>query len=197
MVAVGDPVRAERMRRLRNQGVTHDPVLMTQSGSFDADGERNPWSYEQIELGFNYRMNEMEAALGLSQLRKLDRFIARRTALADRYEALLRPLAPLVRPTPRGPGRPGLHLFSVLIDFEQAGVARADVMRRLAEAGIGAQVHYIPLYRQPYFIGRYGEARLSGAEAYYGRVLALPLFPAMQDEDVDRVVQTLGRALGI
>ncbi len=197
MVTTNDPDRAARMRRLRNHGVTHDPVLMTEAGSLDEDGVRNPWAYEQMELGFNHRMNEMEAALGLSQLGKLDRFIARRTGLADRYEALLKPLSPLVTPTPRGPGQPGLHLFSILIDFEALGVLRAEVMRSMSAQGIGTQVHYIPLYRQPYFKARYGEMRLAGAEAYYARVLALPLFPAMQDGDVDRVVQALVGALAL
>jgi UDP-4-amino-4,6-dideoxy-N-acetyl-beta-L-altrosamine transaminase len=196
MVTTKDRARAERMRRLRNHGVTHDPAMMTEAGSFDQQGARNPWIYEQTELGFNYRMNELEAALGCSQLGKLDRFVARRAALADRYDAQLQPLAPLVAPTPRGPGRPGLHLFTVLIDFETAGVDRAEVMRRLTAQGIGTQVHYIPLYRQPYFKARTGEMRLPGAEAYYARVLALPLFPAMQDEDVDRVVEALVRVLG-
>ena len=197
MVATNDVARAARMRRLRNHGVTHDAAMMTEAESLDPDGARSPWIYEQIELGFNYRMNEIEAALGLSQLNKLDRFIARRAALADRYEALVGPLAPLVMPTPRGPGRPGLHLFSILIDFEAGKVSRAETMRRLTAQGIGTQVHYIPLYRQPYFKARYGEMRLSGAEAYYARVLALPLFPAMQDGDVDRVVEGLRRSLGL
>jgi dTDP-4-amino-4,6-dideoxygalactose transaminase len=142
-------------------------------------------------------MNELEAALGLSQLAKLDRFVARRQALGDRYKTLLQPFAPIVGPVPIGPGQPGLHLFTVLIDFEAAGAPRAEIMRRLSAEGIGTQVHYIPLYRQPYFKACYGEMRLPGAEAYYARVLALPLFPAMQDGDVDRVVEALGRALKI
>ncbi len=197
MVALNDPARAERMRRLRNHGVTHDPALLVEAGSLDANGARNPWAYEQIELGFNYRMNELEAALGLSQLGKLPRFVARRRALADRYRDALSPLAPIVRPVDLGPGAPGLHLFQVLVDFEGAGVPRAEVMRRLAAEGIGTQVHYIPLYRQPYFKARYGETRMPGAEAFYARVLALPMFPAMTDEDVARVVGALCSAVGI
>ena len=195
MVTLNDPARAERMRRLRNHGVTRDTALMTEPDSMDEAGVLKPWIYEQIELGFNYRMNELEAALGLSQLSKLGRFVARRAALTDRYETLLRPLAQVVSPVPRGAGQPGLHLFTVRIDFEAAGVSRAEVMRRLSAEGVGTQVHYIPLYRQPYFKDRYGEMRLLGAEAYYARALALPLFPAMQDGDVDRVVDALTRAL--
>ncbi len=85
----------------------------------------------------------------------------------------------------------------MLIDFEGLGVNRGDVMRRLAERRIGTQVHYIPVYRQPYFARRYGEMRLAGAEAFYSRVLALPLFPAMANRDVERVAGALAEALGL
>ena len=198
MVTTNDPARAERMRRLRNHGVTRDPVLMRDGElSLDSKGAVNPWSYEQIELGFNYRMNELEAALGLSQLRRLDGFIGRRAELSARYDRRLAPLAPLVRPVSAGLGQtPSLHLHAVLIDFAGAGAPRAEVMRRLAERGVGSQVHYIPLYRQPYLRARYGDQRLPGAEAWYAQVLALPLFPAMADEDVDRVADALQAALG-
>ncbi len=198
MVLANDAPRAERMRRLRNHGVARDPALMLDAAlSLEEPGRPNPWSYEQIELGFNYRMNEMEAALGLSQLARLGVFVARRAALARRYDELLAPLAPLVRPVAAGEGQsPALHLYGVRVDFDAAGVPRAALMRRLAEAGIGTQVHYIPVYRQPYFRARYGEQRLAGAEAYYRHALTLPLFPAMADEDVDRVVEALRTALG-
>ena len=195
MVSLNDPERAARMRRLRNHGVTHDPAMMTEAVSFDADGARNPWSYEQGELGFNYRMDELSAALGVSQLGKLDRFVARRAALADLYDAALADLAPLVRPAPRAAGLPGWHLYQALIDFEAVGVSRAEVIRRLHAAGVAAQVHYIPLYRQPVFKARYGEMSLPGAEAFYAQALALPLFPAMADGDVGRVVEALAKAI--
>ena len=199
MATLNDPERAARMRRLRNHGVTHDPTMMSEAVSFDADGARNPWSYEQVELGFNYRMDEMSAALGASQLKKLDQFVARRVALADLYDAALADLAPLVRPAQSqregGAGAPGWHLYQVLIDFETAGVSRADVIRRLHTAGIAAQVHYIPLYRQPVFKAGCADMSLPGAEAFYGQVLALPLFPAMALTDVARVVEDLRLAL--
>ena len=197
MVTLGEADTAERLRRLRNHGVVKDPSMITDPAlSCDATGAVNPWSYEQIELGFNYRMNEMEAALGLSQLGKLEAFAARRRALSAAYDARLAPLA-TVRPVPRGAGELAPHLYQALIDFEGLGRPRAEVMRALAGRGIGTQVHYIPLHRQPYFRRRYGEQRFPGAEAFYDRVLALPLFPAMADGDVDRVVEALGAVLAL
>jgi UDP-4-amino-4,6-dideoxy-N-acetyl-beta-L-altrosamine transaminase len=198
MVALNDADRAERLRRLRNHGVTKDPALLTDPAlSCDPDGAVNPWSYEEIELGFNYRMNEMEAALGQSQLGKLAAFAARRRTLSAAYDQALAPLAPQVAPVPRGSGELAPHLYQVLVDFEAVGRSRAEVMRTLSAQGIGSQVHYVPVYRQPYFRARYGDMRLPGAEAFYAKVLALPLFPAMADGDVGRVVETLAAALGL
>ncbi len=198
MVTCNDSVRAERMRRLANHGVTKEvDMFRDEALSLDEAGEPNPWSYEQIELGFNYRMNEMEAALGLSQLSKLDIFVSRRHKLAALYDAALEPLRPAVEAILDRGGGAALHLYQVLIDFEALGVDRATAMRRLAALGVHTQVHYIPVYRQPYFRARYGVQRLPGAEAFYDRVLALPLFPAMRDGDVKRVVAALADALGL
>jgi dTDP-4-amino-4,6-dideoxygalactose transaminase len=197
MVTAGDGEAAARMRRLANQGVTRDS-MRDRALSFDGEGRPNPWSYEQVELGLNVRMDEMSAALGLSQLGKLARFKTRRAALAARYAASLADLAPVVRTVTAARGQsPCLHLLQVLIDFEAAGVDRATLMRRMEAAGVGTQVHYAPVYRQPYFRERYGEQRLTGAEAFYARVLALPLFPAMTDADVDRAVESLRAALRV
>ncbi len=187
------------MRRLANHGVTRLPELMVDAAlSLDDAGAPNPWSYEQIELGFNYRMNELEAALGLSQLSRLNLFVRRRRALFSLYDLALAPLAPAVRLVRGAAGdRIAPHLLQVSIDFDDIGVPRAEVMRRLHGQGIGSQVHYIPVYRQPYFRARYGEQRLEGAEAFYARSLTLPLFPTMRDEDVERVCGALARALNL
>jgi UDP-4-amino-4,6-dideoxy-N-acetyl-beta-L-altrosamine transaminase len=183
MVTTNDPALAERLRRLRSHG------MIRPEGA-------DPWWYEMPEVGFNYRLPDILCALGLSQLAKLDRFAARRRALAARYDAALAPLAPRVRPAERPAwSDPVLHLMSVLIDFEAAGRTRRQVVEALKARGIGTQVHYIPVHTQPYYRQRYGELDLPGARAWYERCLSLPLYPGMEDADVDRVVEALGEAL--
>lgn len=192
-VTTNDPALAARMRRLRSHGITHRPEeFIDQAAAFDTQGRPNPWYHEMHEPAPNYRLSDVHCALGLSQLRKLDRFVSRRLALAGRYDRLLAPLAPVIRPVPRAAGcEPGLHLYAVLIDFAAIGMDRAAVMQTLREQGIGTQVHYIPVHRQPYYRKRYGDLNLPGADAYYARELSLPLYPDMQDDDVDRVVEAL------
>jgi len=185
MITTNDAGLAERVRRFRSHGMTRNP---------DAD----PWLYEMIEPGFNYRLPDISCALGLSQLAKLPRFVARRRALAAAYGEALAPLAPLVRPAAAMPwSEPALHLLTVLIDFEAAGVSRRAVVEALTAQGIGSQVHYIPVHTQPYWRARNGDLTLPGAEAYYERCLSLPLYPAMEDGDVARVVGALKAALGL
>jgi UDP-4-amino-4,6-dideoxy-N-acetyl-beta-L-altrosamine transaminase len=184
MITTGDARLAERLRTLRSHGMIRPP---------GADA----WVYEMPELGFNYRLPDVLCALGLSQLAKLPHFIERRRALARRYETALAALAPVVRLAQRPAwSDPALHLLSVLIDFEVAGMTRAEVMAGLKARGIGSQVHYIPVHRQPYYAARYGIADLPGADAWYAHCLSLPLFPAMADTDVDRVAGALAEVLG-
>jgi UDP-4-amino-4,6-dideoxy-N-acetyl-beta-L-altrosamine transaminase len=192
-VTTNDPALATRLRRLRSHGITHKlDEFLDRAAAFDAKGEPNPWYHEMHEPAPNYRLSDVHAALGLSQLNKLDRFVARRLALADRYDRALAPLSPVIRPVPRIPGcEPGLHLYAVLIDFAALGLDRAAVMQQLRAQGVGTQVHYIPVHRQPYYLRRYGDLALPGADAYYARELSLPLYPDMSDDDVDRVVDAL------
>jgi UDP-4-amino-4,6-dideoxy-N-acetyl-beta-L-altrosamine transaminase len=193
MVTTNDARVAERLRLIRSHGIVRDP------GAFRVrPAEPEPWAYEMQALGYNYRLPDLLCALGLSQLAKLSRFTAKRRALAARYRALLGPLAPLVRAVAPPDGcDPALHLFVVLIDFEAAGLSRAAVMAGLAAKGIGSQVHYIPVHRQPYYLDRYGDLALPGADAYYARCLSLPLYPGMADDDPERVVGALAEVLGL
>jgi UDP-4-amino-4,6-dideoxy-N-acetyl-beta-L-altrosamine transaminase len=184
MITTRDGALAERLRRLRSHGMVRP---------HGAD----PWWYEMEEPGFNYRLPDVLCALGLSQLAKLDRFADRRRRLAALYAEALSPLAPTVRLAASPPwSRPVLHLLTVLVEFESAGVSRTEMVERLRRAGIGSQVHYIPVHRQPYYRRRYGHLDLPGSEAWYARCLSLPLFPAMDDGDVERVIAALRGALG-
>ena len=187
-----------RLRRFRNHGIVRDAEDFENIAlARGADGRPHPWYYELADAGFNYRASDIHCALGLSQLDKLDRFVAARRHLVECYDHLLRPLAPAVRPIGRVAGcRPAWHLYVVLIDFEAAGVTRAELVRRLQGRGIGTQVHYVPLHLQPYYRRRYGDTDLPGAWSYYQRCLSLPLFPAMSEADVKRVVEELTASLG-
>lgn len=195
-VTTRDPELAARVRRLRNHGMVRDTAAFEDKAqAFDADGTPNPWYYEMPEPGFNYRASDIHCALGESQLRKLPAFLARRRALAALYDEALAPLAPVVEPVPRGPSEhDGWHLYPVLIDFAALGRSRASVMRSLREAGIGTQVHYLPVHRQPYFRRLYPGTDLPGADAYYDRCLSLPFFPGMGDGDGRHVVSEMVRA---
>jgi UDP-4-amino-4,6-dideoxy-N-acetyl-beta-L-altrosamine transaminase len=197
-VTTNDPAMAKRLVLARNHGMTREPADFVHADlAFDENGQPNPWYYEMIEPEFNWRANDIQCALGHSQLGKLGRFVARRRALAATYDLLIRPLAPLLRPLARTRAcLPAWHLYVVRIDFEAAGISRAGLMRALAADGIGTQVHYVPVHRQPYWAARHGARSLPGAESYYAQALSLPLFAAMTEDDVARVVTTLARLLG-
>ncbi len=196
-VTCRDPAIAEKMRRVRCHGMQPRPdTPVYPNQGLDADGQPNPWYYEMVEMGYNYRASDIHCALGVSQLKKLDRFVARRKELAALYDTLLGPLGLEILPPQRVPWcDPALHLYSARIYFEALGVSRAEVMRKLAAQEIGTQVHYIPVHRQPYYRARYKDLFLPGADAYYERTLSLPLFPALKDEDVHRIVEALADAI--
>ncbi|MBT3359243.1 MAG: UDP-4-amino-4,6-dideoxy-N-acetyl-beta-L-altrosamine transaminase [Rhodospirillales bacterium] len=192
VITTNDAGLAARLKRLRSHGMTRDAALFVNSDlALDGASEANPWYYEMGEIGFNYRAPDINCALGLSQLSKLDRFVTARRALVGQYDQRLASLAPLVKPLSRMPCEAGWHLYVALIDFASAGMERAELMAKLRERGIGTQVHYIPVHLQPYYRERYGDVELPGAMAYYNRCLSLPLFPAMGEDDVSRVVDAL------
>ncbi len=190
MVTTGDGEFARRMRMLRSHGIERDPSRHERQA-----GE--PWWHEMQMLGWNYRLSDIQAALALSQLRRLDSFAARRHALAVAYDTALDGnnfgIQGLARTSDCDPC---LHLYPVRIDFAGLGRTRASVMNALAAQGVGSQVHYIPVCDQPFYKARYGEADLPGARRYYARTLSLPLFVDMADDDPERVVSVLADVLG-
>ncbi len=195
-ITTQNPKLAERLRRLRGHGIVRDETMFEDRVEAFEQAVVNPWYYEMVELGLNYRLSDINCALALSQLRKLDRFVVIRRALAALYDAHLAPLSPVLQRTRRRAGCvPAWHLYTVLIDFDAAGVTRGQLMRDLEAEGIRTQVHYIPVPRQPYYRKLYGDVALPGADAYYRRTLSLPLYVGMTAQDVDRVTDSLERLL--
>lgn len=200
MVTTDDEVFARRLRLLRQHGMERDPARLRSFVGDAIPGGTGPWIYEMHDLGYNYRITDLQCALGRSQLRKLDRFTARRREIATRYHEGMAGLDYLELPrlcAPNDPETVSWHLYAVAFDFPALGRTRAVVMDELRAAGIGTQVHYIPVHLQPWYRERYGygPGKCPRAEAYYERTLSLPLYPAMDDGDVERVIAAV-RALG-
>lgn len=175
-----------RMGRLRTHGITRDPDLMTHA----LDG---PWYYQQVELGWNYRMTDMQAALGVSQMGRLDEFVARRHRLAERYDMLLADL-PVSAPHRHTDSYSGFHLYVIQVDAPERHL---EIFEGLRAAGIGVNLHYIPVHLQPYYrrLG-FGDGDFPAAEAYYKRAISLPLFPTMTEDQQDEVVAALKAVTG-
>ncbi|SDL26391.1 perosamine synthetase [Nonomuraea maritima] len=184
-VAVADPERLRRAARLRNHGLVRDSAEQR----FPDEGG---WHQEVHEFGLNYRLPDVLCALGISQLRRLDRFRARRAELVARYDALLRDVPGLTLPSRRAYVRPSWHLYPVRVRDGR----RREVYERMRAAGIGVQVNYLPAYWHPVFADLgYRRGLCPRAEAYYGEQLSLPLFPGLSDAEQDRVVETLAGIL--
>jgi len=183
-----NPELAERMARLRTHGMTKDKRLLSRK-------DEGGWYYEQIELGLNYRLTDMQAALGLSQLRKLDQFLRRRRELVARYDRLLTDI-PVTRPLIDVLDESAWHLYVIRIDPKRAGRTRRQVYDAMRDAGIGVQVHYIPVHLQPYYraLG-FKPGDCPEAELYSEQALTLPLYPAMSDAEQDQVVEALKMSL--
>ncbi len=198
-VTCNDDAMAARASLLRNHGMTRDArQWQDQTQGFGSDESANPWYYEMQELGYNYRASDIHCALGLSQLGKLSRFLQRRRQIESQYDQLLEAAAPVLVPVRKQQfSDNALHLYPVLIDFEGLGRERGEMMRGLSQRGIGTQVHYLPINRQPYYCNRYGESQLDGADRYYARTLSIPFYPSLQDADVEFIAAGLMEELGV
>jgi dTDP-4-amino-4,6-dideoxygalactose transaminase len=178
----------ERLLLFRSHGITRDPGRMH-------DESHGPWYYEQVELGFNYRMTDMQAALGASQFRRLKEFVERRRYLVQRYNSAFRDL-PVVPPWQHPESRSAHHLYVLRLKTNVLKMTRQWVFDKLRAAGIGVNVHYIPVHTQPYYRklgfkpGDYPEA-----EKYYAEAITLPLFPGLSENDQDYVIGTLREIL--
>jgi len=179
---------AAKMELLRSHGITRDPSLM----SHESDG---PWYYQQVDLGYNYRMTELQAALGLSQLDRLDRYVERRHELAGRYDQLFAGL-PVVVPWQHPDSYSGMHLYVIRLCLRGMVKTHRQVFEAMRAQGIGVNLHYIPVHTQPYYqhlgfqVGDFPEA-----ERYYSEAISLPMFPMLTVEQQSRIVEALTGAL--
>lgn len=184
MVLTNRAELAERLRSLRSHGITRNPAQMSEPS-------HGPWYYQQTELGYNYRITDIQAALGLSQLHKLDAFVARRRELAARYDQLLADL-PLQLPTRQAGAESAWHLYVVRLKLDQIGKTHKEVFEGLRAAGIGVNLHYIPVHTQPYYraLG-FKDGDFPNAEAYYREAVSLPMFAGLGDEQINKVAEVV------
>jgi UDP-4-amino-4,6-dideoxy-N-acetyl-beta-L-altrosamine transaminase len=188
---------AQLARKLRSHGITRDANTFTGLGDSSVSlQEQGSWYYEMQDLGYNYRLTDLQCALGLSQLKKLPAFIERRRKIVAQYNTAFADLPWLQTPkllNTKNAGHISWHLYSVQIDFAALGQSRSEAMESLRDQGVGSQVLYIPVHLQPYYRKEFGYAvgKCPKAEAYYEKALSLPLFPKMSDADVDLVIQTV------
>lgn len=189
MVLTNNAEYAERLRRLRSHGITGDPAQMEVP-------DTGLWYYQQLELGFNYRMTDLHAALGLSQLARLDAFVARRRQLVARYETLLDGLA-LTLPVAQPGAESAWHLYVVRLQLSRITLSQSQVFEALRAAGLGVNLHYIPVHLQPYYREQgFRDGDFPQAERYFTEALSLPLYPDLTDEEQEEVVEHLRRILG-
>lgn len=188
MALTNDAHLAEKMSLHRSHGVTRDQNLMTHA----PDG---PWYYQQVEIGYNYRMTELQAALGISQMERLDAFIARRHELAKRYNELLVDL-PITLPWQHPGSYSGLHLYVIRLQLDKIGKSHRQVFEGLREQGIGVNLHYIPVHTQPYYQNMgFKQGDFPAAERYYSEAISLPMYQGLTDQQQDEVVCVLGAVL--
>lgn len=181
MVLTGE--LTDRLRSFRHHATTKDPQLMSRN--------EGPWYYEMLEPGYNYRITDIQCALGLSQLKKAERFIARRRELASLYNRLLGESDLLRTPVERADCRSAYHLYVVRLDLDRLRITRGQVFEAMKEAGIGCQIHYIPVHLQPYYVQRLGVVSCPEAERYYQECLTLPLYFGLNDGEVHQVCEVL------
>jgi perosamine synthetase len=183
---------AESLARLRSHGTVRGPEAVS--------GWEGPWHYDMVDLGYNYRLSDLQAALGVSQMRRLPQFVARRRAIADRYRTLFAGNPRVRCPEERAGATHAYHLFATRLDFEAAGRSRREVFDRCGANGVALQVHYRPVFMNSFYhdreINRGAESWTPNSCAYYRQAVSLPMYPDLTDDDIDYVAGVIAEAIG-
>ena len=189
-IATNDSQLYQRLLLLRSHGITKDSKLLSENPG--------PWYYEMQNIGYNYRLTDLQAALGISQIKKLEKFKRRRRDIVEQYNKAFKKLNTITIPYEDLEVDSCFHLYVLKIDFEKIGKDRKQFMEELRQKNIGTQVHYIPVHTHPYYkkIFGYKWGDFPKAEEYYRQALSLPLYPAMTDEDVEYVIQSFKEIIG-
>ena len=197
MITTNDEATYRKLIRSRSHGINKlDDPLQVEAEAF-TDGEQNPWYYEMQELGFHYRITDIQCALAFSQLSKLDSFISRRRDLVKNYDLAFSKMKSCRPAQTTGRDQSGHHLYILRIDFKQIALTRGQVMKKLREYGIGSQVHYIPVPSQPYYrqLG-FRPEDYPKAQMYYEQALSIPLFFDLSDNQQNQVIQAIKEVVG-
>lgn len=184
-VTTNDALLVEKLRSYRSHGMSLDKK------QWEEKDNTGPWYYEMQELGYNFRISDINCALGLSQLNKLKYFKAERTKRVNHYDETFSDLQHISPLRKLASSNTAWHLYVVHFDFEKIGKSRAEVMLELRDQGIGTQVHYIPVYQQPYYKKLCGEVTLPGAEMYYKGCLTLPLYPTLSSVEQSKIIKAI------
>ncbi|MEG1256005.1 UDP-4-amino-4,6-dideoxy-N-acetyl-beta-L-altrosamine transaminase [Clostridium sp.] len=184
MVVTNDKDLYEKMLRFRSHGITRKPEFLVDN--------HGPWYYEQLELGFNYRITDLQCALGISQMDKLDKFICRRREIVNIYNEAFKELKEITSPFEAEFSNSGWHIYVIALNLDKLTVGRKEIFEALQKENIGVNVHYMPVYLHPYYknLG-YEKGLCPAAEDLYNRIITIPLFPSMTDKDIEDVIKAV------
>jgi UDP-4-amino-4,6-dideoxy-N-acetyl-beta-L-altrosamine transaminase len=179
----------EKLYRFRTHGITRDPKFMAEN--------HGPWYYEQIDLGYNYRITDIQTALGYRQLEKLEKFVKLRRGIIDRYNQAFKDLEGIIIPKQHKDSNSSWHIYVILLELKKLKADRRQIYEALQAENIGVNVHYIPVYYHPYYkkLG-YNKGLCPNTEFLYERLITLPLFPKMSDQDVNDVIEAVNKVIG-
>lgn len=189
MITTNDEKLYNKLKLFRTHGITRDKEILHNK-------EEGPWFYEQLELGYNYRMTDIQAALGISQLNKINGFLKRRREIAKKYDEYLKNIDGIILPYQESFSKSAWHLYVIQLELEKFKVGRKEIFEALQAENIGVNVHYIPVYYHPYYkrLG-YEKGLCPNAEKLYERIITLPLYPKMKDKDIEDVVNAMDKVL--